>query len=156
MSSSNRGGPEFGVGQGHVDHGAVDGPVGQQHAQGGGRRLGGDEPHVGVLRRQPVQQEGDEPSGGGTDHPQADAAPDLLVQRGQVGRDGVHLGLYGPGAGLDGLALLGELARLAVDELDAELTFQAHDVARDIGLDGVQGAGRPRKAPVVGDSHQGG
>ena len=51
--------------------------------------------------------------------PEADAAPDLLVQRGQVGGDGVHLGLHGPGPGLDGPALLGELARLAVDELDA-------------------------------------
>ena len=76
------------------------------------------------------------------------------MQRRQVGGDGFHLGLHGPGPALDGPALFGELAGLAVDELDAQLPFQAGDVAGDVGLDGVQGARCPREAPVVGDSHQ--
>ena len=78
------------------------------------------------------------------------------MQSGQVGRDGVHLSLDGSGPGLDGLALLGELAGLAVHELDAELALESHDVARDVGLHGVQGARRPRKTTVIGYGYEGG
>ena len=53
-----RTGPQLGMSHGQVYDSAVDRPVGQQHAEGGRRRFGGDEPHIGVLSRQPVQQQG--------------------------------------------------------------------------------------------------
>ena len=74
------------------------------------------------------------------DHPEAHAADDLLAQRGQVGGDGVQFGLDGPCPRLDGLAFLCEQARLAVDQLDPELALEALDVARDVGLNGVEGS----------------
>ena len=77
-----------------------------------------------------------------------------MAQGGHVGDGGLELGGDPPAPLDDGLALLGQLAAVAVDELDPELPLEAGDVAGDVGLHGVQGGRRRREAAVVGDGDE--
>ena len=81
---------------------------------------------------------------------------DLAVHRGDVGDEGVELGLHPAGPADDGLALVGEPAGGAVDQGDAELPLEPGDVGGDVRLHGVQGPGRGREAAVLGDGDEGG
>ena len=84
------------------------------------------------------------------------AVPDHLVaQGGDVGDGGFELGGDPAAPFDDGLALFGQLAALAVDQLHPQLPLEAGHVAGDVGLHGVQGRGRRREAAVVGDGDQG-
>ena len=56
----------------------------------------------------------------------------------------------------DAGAVLGEAALGTVDERDAEFLLEAGDVARDVGLDGEQGARCGGERAVIGDRDQGG
>ena len=103
-----------------------------------------------------VEQRRHEPAPGGADDAEADVAGDLVPQRGDVGGEGVELGLDPAGPGHDHLALLGQAAGRAVDQGDAELAFEVGHVGGDVGLDGVQDLGRRREGAGVGHGHEGG
>ena len=79
----------------------------------------------------------------------------LAADRGDVGHEGVELGLHPAGPADDGLALVGERAGAAVDEDDAQLPLEAGHVGRDVRLHRVQGPGGGREPAVLGDRHEG-
>ena len=89
-------------------------------------------------------------------HAEARLAGDLVAARRHVGGDVVELVQDPPGPLDDERALVGEPAALAVDERDAELALEAGDVAGDVRLHGVQGAGGGGERAVVGDRDEGG
>ena len=98
---------------------------------------------------------GGEPAGGGTDHADADGPRHLVAERGQVAEHRLELDAHAPGAGGDGLALLGELAGGTVDQHGADLALQPGDVGRHVGLDGGEGVSGGREAALVGHGQQG-
>src|SRR5437764_1187106 len=89
---------------------------------------------LGVPRRRGLEEVGGEPAGGGTDHADADGPRHLVAERGQVAEHRLELDAHAPGAGGDGLALLGELAGGTVDQHGADLALQPGDVGRHVGL----------------------
>ena len=101
-----------------------------------------------------VEQERGQPPGRGADHADAGRADHLVAQGRHVGHGRLQLGGHPPAPFHDRLALLGQLAPVAVDQLHPQLPLQAGDVARDVGLHGVQGRGRGREAAVVGDGDE--
>ena len=105
----------------------------------------------GWSRRDGRQQFRHQPSGGGADHPDAGLAGDVGVERGHVGGDVVDL-VQDPAGPLDDpRALLGEATLGAVDEAYTQLLLELGDVARHVGLHGVERACRTGERPVVGD-----
>ena len=102
-----------------------------------------------------LDERGHQPAGGGADDADAAHAGDLVAHRGDVGGEGVELGLDAAGPLDHDRALLGHLARGPVDEGDPELLLQPGDVGRDVGLHGVQGSGCRGEAPVVDHGEHG-
>ena len=109
---------------------------------------------AGVLLAEPVEHAGHDPPGRGADHAEPHVAAQLGAEARDVGPDRVELGLHPPGPGDHRRAFRSETAGVAVDELDSELALEPRDVRRDVGLDGVEGLGRARERPVLGDGHE--
>ncbi len=147
---------EFGVVDREVDDGGVELP-GQHPGHDRGRAaLADDRMDPGMAFGDGTEQLRHQPSGGGADHPDAGVARHVGVERGDVGRDVVDLVEHAAGSFDDTDALVGEAAVGTIDQGDAEFAFELGDVARDVGLHGVQRPCGGREGAVIGDGDDGG
>ena len=108
----------------------------------------------GWARGDLAEQLRQQPAGGGADDPEPRVAGDLVAARRHLGGEILELVQDPAGPIDDDDALVGEAAPLPVDQGDAELALEAGDVAADVGLHGVQGAGGRRERAVIGDRHE--
>ena len=120
--------------------------------------------HAGALRHievdvrvtgpQQVEELRHQPAAGGADHAQAHRADHFLAQGHHVGH---HVGelAHDPAGPFDhDVALLGQVARGPVDQLDLQLTLEAGDMGRDVGLNRPDRRRGRREAPGVGNAHE--
>ena len=148
-------GVDIRVVDGQIDDRAVEATardLGQERCRGG---VDHDELNPGVAGAELAQQCRNQPAGGRADDPHTHDTSHLTRVGGQVGVDGLELGLYAPGSFDHRLAFDGQLARAAFDEDDAELTLEPRNVGGDVGLHRVQRARGGREAGVVRDGDQG-
>ena len=142
------------AGDREVEHGQVELAAGQLGLEAGGGPLHDDQAELRMALAGHVHQPGDQPAGGGPDHPHPDGAGDLVLAGGHVGDQGVELGEDAPGPGHHHRALLGEAAVGPVDQRAAELPLEPGHMGRDVGLHRVQVLGGGREGAVVADGGQ--
>ena len=129
-------------------------PGRQVRLEGGRGAVADHQADLRVGAAHPVEQERGQPARRGADHADPGRADDLVAQGGDVGDGRLELGGDPPAPFHDGLAFLGQLAAVAIDELHPELPLQPGHVAGDVGLHGLQGGGRGRETAVVGDGDE--
>jgi hypothetical protein len=109
---------------------------------------------VRVTGPQQVEKLRHQPAAGGADHAQAYRADHFLAQGHHIGH---HVGelAHHPAGPLDhDVALLGQVARGPVDQLDLQLTLEAGDMGRDVGLNRPDRRRGRREAPGVGNTQK--
>jgi hypothetical protein len=138
-----------------VEDGQVELAVGQLRLESCRVALDDDEAELGMALGHGVHEAGDQPPGGGADHPHPDGAGDLVLAGGHVGHERVELRQDAPGPRHDDRALGGQAPVGPVDERGAELLLEAGHVGRDVGLDRAEVLGGGRERAVVTDGREG-
>ena len=105
---------------------------------------------LGDLTEQLRQQ----PASGGPDDPETRIAGDLVAARRHLRGEIFQLVKYPPSPVHDDHSLVGQASTLPIDQGDAELAFEAGDVAADVGLHGVEGTSGRGERAMIGDRHE--
>ena len=145
---------EIGAALRQIDDGRVERTGRQVRFQRGRCTLADHQANLRVGPAHPVDQEGGQPAGRGADHADPGRSGDLVAQGGHVGHGRLQLGRHPPAPLHHGLAFLGQLAAVPIDELDAQFPFEAGHMTGDVGLHGLEGGGRSRETAVVGDGDE--